>query len=363
MEQIIKIADFIFRSFLHIWPYLLVTIPLAVVVNITGASKYINKALTGNPVSAVFLATVVGAFSPFCSCGVIPVITSLLIGGVPLAPVMSFWIASPSMDPEIFFLSTSVLGLKLSVWRLASTFLISLSAGYITHYATKSGFIGKEVLRSGTRPTLINLLRTLVRRTYLLFKYSGPEAFQMSVINAAANQTDGICCSSAIAEGSLSISSCVINSEPVVKCNGSCRSEQISFRSKLMKEIWNSTWLVLRFMSLAFLLTALIKFYVPEKFITGILSKDSPVSVLIATLVGIPAYTSNMTALPFVGALIDLGMNKGAALAFLIAGATTTLPAMAAVWGIAKPRVFMLYLSFAFFGALLTGILYNLFNI
>ena len=110
MEQIIKIAEFIINSFVHIWPYLLVTIPLAVIVQITGAAKFINKAFSKNPIISILLATIVGAFSPFCSCGVIPVITSLLIGGVPLAPVMSFWIASPSMDPEIFFLSTATIG-------------------------------------------------------------------------------------------------------------------------------------------------------------------------------------------------------------------------------------------------------------
>jgi hypothetical protein len=32
------------------------------------------------------------------------------LGGMPPAPVMSFWIASPSMDPEIFFLSTASIG-------------------------------------------------------------------------------------------------------------------------------------------------------------------------------------------------------------------------------------------------------------
>jgi uncharacterized protein len=36
-------------------------------------------------------------------------------------------------------------------------------------------------------------------------------------------------------------------------------------------------------------------------------------------------------------------MLPGAALAFLIAGATTTIPAMTAVYGITKPRVFAGY--------------------
>ncbi len=148
MEQIIKIAGYIIESFLHIWPYLLITIPLAVVVQLTGAAKFINKAFNKNPLFSILLATIIGAFSPFCSCGVIPVITSLLIGGVPLAPVMSFWIASPSMDPEIFFLSIATLGWELSVWRLAATFLISLSSGYITHFAIHKGMLDENVLRN-----------------------------------------------------------------------------------------------------------------------------------------------------------------------------------------------------------------------
>src|SRR4030042_4301621 len=132
MEQILKISEFIIKSFIHIWPYLLITIPMAVVVNLSGASTYINKALNRNPLVSIILATAVGAISPFCSCSVIPVIASLLIGGVPLAPVMSFWIASPSMDPEVFLLSAAAVGWEMSAWRLAATFIISLLGGYIT---------------------------------------------------------------------------------------------------------------------------------------------------------------------------------------------------------------------------------------
>ena len=118
LNELLKIAKFIADAFVHIWPYLLVTVPLAVAVRMSGASKYIKRAFQAKPLTAVALATVIGAFSPFCSCGIIPVIASLLIGGVPLAPVMSFWIASPSMDPEIFFLSVGMIGWDLAVWRL-----------------------------------------------------------------------------------------------------------------------------------------------------------------------------------------------------------------------------------------------------
>jgi hypothetical protein len=86
-DPILAIAQFMLNAFLHVWPYLLITIPLAVAVQMSGTSKYIQRAFAAQPIVAIFLATAVGAFSPFCSCGVIPVVATLLIGGVPLAPV------------------------------------------------------------------------------------------------------------------------------------------------------------------------------------------------------------------------------------------------------------------------------------
>ena len=93
MTELYKIADFMVKAFIHIWPYLIITIPIAVAVNMSGASKHIKRAFDAGPMTAILLATLVEAFSPFCSCGVIPVIAVYLIGGVPLPPVMAFLIA------------------------------------------------------------------------------------------------------------------------------------------------------------------------------------------------------------------------------------------------------------------------------
>ena len=126
LDEMMRILDFVVEAFLHVWPFVLVTIPLAVAVNLTGASRYIERALRARPVAAIVLATLVGAFSPFCSCSVIPVVAALLLGGVPLAPVMSFWIASPSMDPEIFLLSVATIGWELAFWRLGATLALKV---------------------------------------------------------------------------------------------------------------------------------------------------------------------------------------------------------------------------------------------
>lgn len=356
MEQILRIADFILKSFLHIWPYLLVSIPLAVVVNMSGAAKYITKAFGKNPMLSVFFATVVGAFSPFCSCGVIPVISSLLIGGIPLAPVMSFWIASPSMDPEIFFLSSSVIGWKLAIWRLSSTFAISLSAGYITYFANVKGFIGDDVLRTQSQREIRFSLKSFISSIKSLI------TTRPIVLNVISSDTraENVCCT--VSDFAIP-ENCECQVKPAAKsCSCEDDNKSVSWWKRLAQESIKATLLVTKFMILAFFITALITFYVPADIISGIISLKPSTQVTLATAIGIPMYTSNITALPMVAGLIELGLNKGAALSFLIAGATTTLPAMVAVWGITKRKVFALYLSFVLLGALISGFLFNFFN-
>jgi len=154
------------------------------------------------------------------------------------------------------------------------------------------------------------------------------------------------------------------NTQTETTCN-SCESPStipVSMGKRIWDEIWKASSMVVKFMALAFLINALITFYVPEDFMNKILGINGTFSVVIAALIGIPAYTSNITALPLISGLLTMGMNPGAALSFLIAGPTTTLPAMIAVWGIARRKVFLLYIAFSFIGALLFGFLYILFN-
>jgi uncharacterized membrane protein YraQ (UPF0718 family) len=365
MELLSKILNYVVESFLHIWPYLVITIPIAVAVQVSGASKFLTRIIGLNPIVAIFLATIVGAISPFCSCGVIPVIAALLIGGVPLAPVMSFWIASPSMDPEIFFLSASVVGMKMSVWRLVSTFVISLSAGLITHLAVKTGWLNSEDIlahrqQRADKPAMLDWKRITreVKRIFPWPKTALPLTSQL-VVNESIIVTDCCVCTCKSSSPTEPVESdCCSSGKP-------CCSEQetiLPFKKRLVTETWKAVFMTSKFMALAFLINALIIFCLPPDLFNGILANNGPFAVVIAALVGIPVYTSNMTALPLVSGLLALGMSPGAALAFLIAGPVTTLPAMSAVWGMVSRKVFLLYLLFPFAGAILFGWLYTLLN-
>jgi uncharacterized membrane protein YraQ (UPF0718 family) len=143
--------------------------------------------------------------------------------------------------------------------------------------------------------------------------------------------------------------------EPVVK-----QFKEKPFYRIALVESYKSTIMVLKFMTLAYLINALIFAFLPQDLLGNSIASDNSFSILIASLVGIPAYTSNLTAIPLVSGLIELGMSRSAALAFLIAGPITTIPAMVAVNGIANKRVFILYLLVGLLGAVISGYLFLL---
>lgn len=360
-SEILKIADFMGEAFIHIWPYLLITIPVAVAVNMSGASKYIKRAFDAGPVTAILLATAVGAFSPFCSCGVIPVIAALLISGVPLAPVMSFWIASPSMDPEIFFLSVGTVGWNLAVWRLAGTMFLSLSAGFITHVAVQKNWIGGNVLRS-RKISITQSTVSLVRQIWQKIKQKAEEHSSFWRVEPipvpAVACCEGNAATTTLIQPSVPDGSATIQEKSAAddrKTKGCDCKANVNFWHRLFRESYSATLMVIKFMALAFFLEALIVLYVPAEWITGIMGKTNTWAIVTAAFLGIPAYTSSLSALPMVGGLMTQGMSPAAALAFLIAGPTTTLPAMAAVWTLVSRRVFALYVSFALIGAIILG--------
>jgi uncharacterized membrane protein YraQ (UPF0718 family) len=382
MEQLQFVGDFMFENLMRIWPYLLLTVPLAVAVNLSGAAKHIRRVFDAGPLLAIVLATAVGAFSPFCSCTVIPVVASLLIGGVPLAPVMSFWIASPAMDPEIFLLSVGMLGYELALWRLVGTLLLSFGAGLLTHLIMQRGWLGEDILRlpnaRGGVPTMGGMVGASwqrVRRGAVgLFGKSKAEqsatiplesvmtatAPVSLVVTAVPRGAHGSCCSGKSgsellqtpATGTI-LPGVPVRGEDAFAAGDCCGNEAVGdtgidaepFRRRLLRETWGATKMVVQFMLLAFLLEALILLFVPEAWISELLGAGNRFAVPFAALLGVPVYTSNLTALPLIAGLLEQGMLPGAALAFLIAGPITTLPGDGRGMGIGTAAGFLLCMS------------------
>jgi len=340
MSLLREMGEIILRNLAKVWPLLLISIPFAVLLRVSGLADRLKGAFGWRPVLSILIATAAGAFSPLCSCTVIPVIASMLIGGIPLPAVMSFWIASPTMDPEIFFLGAAFLGWDLAVARLAATLIVSLAGGFITLWVVRRGWIGTDFIRVGAAQADQSVgVAAMVRRWVKRFRHSGAEE-PVSVATGAA--AGGLACGCAASA----------EFEPVSSPPPSSRVRTI------LKETCRVTLWIAQLMVLAFSLEAVILTFVPQDAIIGWIGTRNPLAPLLAALIGIPIYTGNLMAIPLMGGLLEQGMSPGAALAFLIAGPVTTIPAMAAVWGVVKQRVFWLYVAIGLVGAVTLGYMY-----
>jgi uncharacterized membrane protein YraQ (UPF0718 family) len=277
-------------------PWFLLSILMAAGAKATGADRLVARAFAGAPARMIVLASLVGALSPFCSCGVIPLIAGLLAAGVPLAPVMAFWLASPLMDPNQFLLLTGTLGLGFALAKTAAAVGIGLLGGTVAHLVARTGAL----------------------------------------------------------EGSLKVApACgcgarkVLRPAPVVWAFWREPERAQTF----LTESGTTGWFLLRWLSLAFLLESLMVAWVPAELIASWLG-GGVAAIPLAVVLGVPAYLNGFAAIPLVSGLIALGMSPAAGLGFMVAGGVTSVPAAIAVAALVRWRIFALYLAIAAVGSL-----------
>lgn len=287
-------------------PFLVLSIAIAAWAGATGADNLIAKAFTGAPLMMIGLAALAGGISPFCSCGVIPLIAALLAMGVPLSAVMAFWLASPIMDPSMFVLTAGVLNMEFAVAKTVAAVGLGLFGGLVVHLMARGGALS-DPLREGIG--------------------------------------NGGCGGSKIRAP-----------KPVVWRFW----EDAERRAKFGKTALTTTLFLAKWLTLAFLLESLMLAWIPAETVTSALGGTGLMPIVMATLVGVPAYLNGYAALPLVGGLIDQGMAPGAGMAFLVAGGVTSIPAAMAVWALARPQVFALYIGLSLTGAFASGLLFQL---
>lgn len=354
LEGFVEVAGFVVGSAWKILPVFLLSVSLGVLVRALRLDGAIRRSFSHRIGVSILLATAVGAFSPFCSCTVIPLVAGLLIGGVPLAPVMAFWVASPTMDPEIFALSVGFLGWDLAAIRLISTLLLSLGAGYLTLALTRGGLLGKVLRReqSDAEPEGSGDRCTAETPSPAPPVLVGVGAKVGAVVPVAIAERPEPSCGTGCDAAVRGAAAAPAPERWYTATVASLRS--LSWPG-VGRDVAKESWRLGRWMLVAFALEALILAQVPQEAIAGALGGQNPLAVPLAALVGLPLYMTEAAALPIVSGLLKSGMSPGAVLAFLIAGPATTVPAMVAVWSLVRPRVFVLYVGVAVVGAMALG--------
>ncbi len=271
----------------------------------TGADGLIARVFSGHLALMIALAAFFGGLSPFCSCGVIPLIAALLSMGVPLPAVMAFWLASPLMDPTMFMLTMGTLGLEFAVAKTLVAVGLGLFGGYVTWAIQARGGFADPLL---------------------------------------PGVGDGGCGGSTVRNVRGVVWDFWHDEQRLAKFKGEA----------IATTLFLGKWLFL-----AFLLESLMVAYVPADAVATVLGSDSVFAIPLAVIVGVPAYLNGYAALPLVGGLIDMGISPGAGMAFLIAGGVTSIPAAIAVFALVKRPVFALYVLFALSGGMAAGFGYQ----
>lgn len=304
-EQALASLAFGLDALAFIAPFLAMSVAVAAIAKATGLDQQITGAFQGQPVIMIVSAAIFGTFSPFCSCGVIPIIAGLLGAGVPLAPVMAFWIASPLMDPEMFILMAAVFPMPFVLAKTLAAVGLGLIAGFTTHGLAARGRFAKPL-----------------RHDYRGCRSRCPS-------KAAALQW----------------------------AFWRSRSRRLVF----LNQTRETGWFLLKWLTLAFVIESLMVAYIPAEALSTWLGGERWWTVPASVLIGVPAYLNGYAAIPTVSSLIELGMSQGGALAFMLAGGVTSVPAAMSVFALTRISIFLWYLTLALGGSLIAGYGYELF--
>lgn len=295
---------FLLNAMLFVSPFLLLSMAAAGAAQASALDQRTSDIVTGRTTIVILGAAFFGSLVPLCSCGVIPLIAALLAAGVPLGPVMAFWISSPLMSIEKFVLATAMFDTGFALAYLITAMILGAVAGFATQALVARG-VFRDVLKEGVV---------------------------------------GCCAANAFKAD-----------RPLLWKFWREPDRAAMFRETSMA----SGLFLVKWLSLAFVIESLMVAYLPPQYVTQVLGSGDWWAVPASTAVGIPAYLNGFAAISMVSRLVEMGAAPGAALAFLTAGAVTSIPAAMGVFALVRKSVFFTYIGFGVAGSLVAGYAYQ----
>lgn len=289
-------------AFLNTLPFIVFAVMAVGYLKASGAENVIAKAFEGKELRMILLAAAFGGLSPFCSCEVIPFIAALLALGAPLSAVMAFWLSSPLMDPAMFAITAGNLGLDFAIAKAVAAIGLGLFGGFGVMALSRAGWFAQPL-----RETPI---------------------------------AKGCGCGPA---------------QPFSQQPRWAFWKEPERRGAFRETAWDNAIFLGKWLLLAYLIEAIMVTYIPADMIARYLGGEGFQPILMGALLGGPAYLNGYAAVPMVAGLLDQGMSPGGAMAFVLAGGVSCIPAALAIWALVKPQVFLSYLGFAMVGSLIAG--------
>ena len=308
--QTFAVAAFVATSLVEIAPIVVPGILLAAWVVASGAGGHIASIFQGRLLITLVAAAGFGALTPVCGITVLPPMAGLLAAGVPLAPIMAFWLSSPITDPAMLATTAATLGIEFAIGKTVAAFGLGLYGGAIVALMTDRSWV--------TAPLRSN-------------RFVG----NLGCAGTVPGCGDDIGFDAAVWRTSKR-------------------------QSRFARETWATTRLILICLIPAFAAEYLLNALLQPGAVASYLGADVWWAVPLAVMVGGPAYIDGYAALPLTRALIEHGMSEGAAMAFLVSGGVVSIWGAVVIFPVLKLRPFLLYLMLALSGSMAAGWLFAL---
>ena len=344
--------DKVLLAFAHNWIYLLVSVLVGSLIKLFLDKERVAVYLREHQKGGVALATAVAVGTPLCSCGTTAIVIGMMASMMPWAPIVAFMVSSPLSSPEGLVYTAGLFGWPFALAGFIGSILLGLAGGWVAGRLDRSGWLKNQarmIPREVTQAALVvqpALARAacgcLPSQLTPVPVLAAPgnrarSSTQTHLVIQTQNSCDG--------QPPHSIPTAVKNS-PTLRMAG----------RQILQEAPRLLVMFFSFAFLGYLLNGLI----PGSWIPGLFGSGHIYGVPLAATLGLPFYINSEASLPMIRAMLDSGMSQGAALAFLIAGAGTSIGAIGGALSIARWRVIAVMVGTLWMGSILLGLFFDL---
>lgn len=369
----------------HNWPYLALSILIAALLKLFVDANRVAVWLNRHRRAGILGATAAAVATPLCSCGTMAVILGMMASTLPWAPVVAFMVASPLTSPQELIYSAGLFGWPFAWAFFISSIVLGLAGGLLAGFFETRGWLaGQARFAAPTAPaaTAASGSKPAAERCACSTGSPGvPPAQTRSVATprpiapaSVRTETMGLalgepalatCCGAGSATMTMNV--CDDDDSPTSGCasggaetNGETKpsAPRVSWKQFFGELGSTGQRLLAMFLGFAFV-GYLLNGLIPSAWVSTLFGAGRIHSVPFAATIGLPLYINTEASLPLVRAMLDNGMSPGAALAFLITGAGTSIGAVGGALTIARWRVISLVVATLWVGAIVLGYGYD----
>ncbi|MCE5204132.1 MAG: permease [Coriobacteriales bacterium] len=134
------------------------------------------------------------------------------------------------------------------------------------------------------------------------------------------------------------------------------RRDRVAFAWQAVADIVKRVW---PYVLAGVAIGSVIHGWIPEQWISAVLGRRNPLSVVIATIIGVPMYADIFGTLPIAEALVAKGVGLGTVLAFMMAVTALSLPSLVMLKKVVKKELLGTFFGLVVVGIVIIGYAFN----